>query len=63
MTTVKFTGCHESQHNWGNHTGNVDELTIGQSYEIDRIDVHSWHTKVYLVGIKGSFNSVCFEGL
>jgi len=25
------------------------------------VEVHSWHTKVFLKGFKGSFNSVCFK--
>jgi len=62
-TIVKFIGCSESQHNFGNHTGNYNNLVIGKEYVVEKTEVHSWHTKVYLKGIVGNFNSVCFEKL
>ena len=58
---VKFIGCSDDQHNWGGHTGNYKELIVGNVYTIDKIEVHSWHTKYWLSGIEGSFNSVCFN--
>lgn len=58
---VKFTGCDELQHRWGSHTGNFKDLTIGEIYTVKCVEVHSWHTKVFLEGSEGSFNSVCFE--
>lgn len=58
---VIFTGCSEEQRRWGNHTGDINALVIGNSYTVEHIEVHSWHTKVYLKGFNGSFNSVCFE--
>ncbi len=60
-TKVKFTGASEAQRNWGSYTGNYDELVVGKKYIIDHTEVHSYHTKVYLKGIKGCFNSVCFK--
>lgn len=59
--TVIFTGCSEDQHRWGNQTGNLEELILGSGYVVEQIKIHSHHTKVYLVGISGSFNSVCFD--
>jgi len=29
--------------------------------EGDHVEVNSWHTKIYLKGIHGKFNSVSFE--
>jgi len=58
---VTFTGCTESQLSWGSYTGNPTELVIGERYMIEKIEVHSWHTKVWLKNVDGSFNSVCFE--
>ena len=58
---VKFTGCSEAQAKWGSCTGNHNSLSIGTTYELDHTEPHSWHTKVFLVGVEGSFNSVCFE--
>jgi len=60
-TKVKFIGASESQRNWGSYTGNWDDLKKGKKYIIDHTEVHSSHTKVYLKGINGNFNSVCFK--
>ena len=34
-------------------------LTVGEVYEVDRIEVRSWHTRLYIDG--RPFNSICFE--
>lgn len=60
---VKFTGCSKDQHAWGNHTGDFTKLTVGERYTVERVEVHSFHTKVFLEGIDGSFNSVCFKAV
>jgi len=59
---VKYIGCTDEQVRWG---GNDDPRTVleeGQEYEVEEKEVHSWHTKIKLVGVEGKFNSVCFEG-
>ena len=61
MTKVIFNGATKEQTQWGANTDPEGVLTIGETYEVDHQDVHSFHTKLYLVGIKGSFNSVCFS--
>jgi hypothetical protein len=61
MKTVIFTGCDQSQHSWGNHTGDYTKLVIGQKYRLKKEEERSWHTKYFLDGIDGSFNSVCFD--
>lgn len=58
---VTFNGCDEQQKRFGNNTGNVEQLEVGKSYDVENVEVHSWHTKYYLCGIDGSFNSVCFD--
>lgn len=58
---VTYTGASDEQKKWGNYTGNWDNLHIGVEYKISNIDVHSWHTKVSLENIDGTFNSVCFK--
>ena len=60
---VIFLGCSEEQKNWG---GNDDPLsaglTIGGQYIISRVEIHSWHTKIWIEGFKEKkFNSVCFR--
>ena len=38
-----------------------DKLVIGQSYQVEKIQVGGWNTEVYLQGYKNSFNSCLFE--
>lgn len=41
---------------------NAHLLTVGEIYTLACIDVHSWHSEVYLKEIPGkTFNSVLFE--
>jgi L-ascorbate metabolism protein UlaG (beta-lactamase superfamily) len=58
---VVFTGCSDHQRRWGNNAGDTDKLEVGKVYEVQEVEVRSWHTKYYLEGFKGSFNSVCFD--
>lgn len=58
---VVFLGHNESQQSWGGCSKTEGVLIPGEIYEVAAVEVHSWHTKVYLVGIKGKFNSVQFE--
>jgi hypothetical protein len=58
---VKFIQATDEQVRWGSNTDPRGLLTIGESYIIENVEVHSWHTKIYLKGIKGKFNSVHFE--
>lgn len=37
-------------------------LTVGKTYTVNHVDIHSWHTHVYLQEIPGvAFNSVLFD--
>lgn len=37
-------------------------LEVGKEYTVESVEVHSWHTLVYLKEFSGkSFNSVAFE--
>jgi hypothetical protein len=58
---VIFVGCSVDQINWGSNDDPNEVLSIGAVYTISKVDVHSWHTKIYLEGFAGKFNSVCFE--
>jgi len=59
---VKYIGCDDSQMNYGGNDDPRDILVIGGTYSISKTEVHSWHTKIYLIGLeKYKFNSVCFE--
>jgi hypothetical protein len=58
----KFVGnVSQAQINWGSHTDPRGLLEEGKVYDVKNIEVRSWHTKVFLKGYKGHFNSVWFE--
>lgn len=58
---VTFTGASDEQVQWGGNDDPRHVLEIGKEYEIEEVDVHTWHTKVRIAGVKGRFNSVHFE--
>jgi hypothetical protein len=59
--SAKFTGCSQDQINWGNNDDPNKLLFVGDKYVIEKVEVHSYHTKLTLRGVYGRFNSVCFE--
>ncbi len=59
-STVVFTGCSEEQRKWGSHADH-SVLTVGAEYTVENLSVHSYHTKVWVYGKSGHFNSVCFD--
>jgi hypothetical protein len=63
MRTVKFTGCSDEQVRWGGNDDPRGVLTEGETYEVEKTEVHSWHTKTKLKGVDGWFNSVCFKAV
>ncbi len=58
---VKFLGCSSDQIQWGSNDDPNRILIVGDKYFVEHVDVHSYHTKIELRGVKGKFNSVCFE--
>ena len=59
---VLFLGCTDDQSKWGSGYADPGLLTAGEVYWISRVEVHTWHTKVWIgEGDLGPFNSVCFE--
>ena len=58
---VIFIGSCKEQVKWGNNSDPTGILTEGNTYIVEKEEVHSWHTKLYLEGIVGKFNSVSFE--
>lgn len=60
---VKFIGCTREQINWGNNTDPEDLLMVNGVYYVQDMIIKSSHTKLILRGVKGKFNSVCFERL
>lgn len=50
------------QINWGSHEDPRNLLELNKEYEVEKIDVRSSHTKIYLKEFPGkSFNSVWFD--
>lgn len=59
---VIFIGASDEQVAWGGNDDPRKHLVSGESYTIDRIETHNWHTKIYLKEFPGKkFNSVCFS--
>ena len=58
---VKFTGQKLEQMLWGNHDNANEVLEVGKVYEEGGRCIHNSYTSIYLKGIEGAFNSVCFE--
>jgi len=59
---VRYLGSTEEQVRWGSNDNPKGLLFEGNVYYVERVEIHSWHTKLYLRGIRGGkFNSVCFE--
>lgn len=60
---VSFISCSKHQIQWGNNDDPNPILTEGETYQIEDVDIHSYHTKIKLKGYDGWFNSVCFMGI
>ena len=58
---VKYTGSIEEQVRWGGNDNPKGLLFVGDIYYVEKVEIHSWHTKLHLRGVRGKFNSVCFE--
>lgn len=61
---VKFIAANiiKEQINWGSHQDPKGILEVGKEYEIERAEVHSSYTKIFLKDFpKLSFNSVWFN--
>ena len=59
---VRYVGTCDEQVKWGSNDDPRKYLQEFSVYEISNIDVHTWHTKIELVGYEGKwFNSACLE--
>ena len=58
---VEYTGCSQEQIRWGNNDDPTLSLVVGKEYTVEKVDVHSQHTKIKLYNKIGWFNSVCFK--
>ncbi len=58
---VIYIGCTQEQINWGTNDDPRKILFENTVYFIEKVKVHSQHTKLTLRGFYGNFNSVCFK--
>ena len=58
---IVYLGTCDEQVNWGGNDDPRKVLIEGDIYQIEKIEEHSWHTKLTLRGVPGRFNSVSFE--
>src|SRR5688572_1417702 len=58
---VMFIGASEDQVKWGGNDDPNKIMKEGDIVEIETVEVHSWHTKLYFVGLTGKYNSVSFK--
>lgn len=61
MKVIYSSEASPEQIRWGSCADPRGILTVGGVYEVEREDVHTWHTKLFLKGFNGGFNSVNFE--
>lgn len=58
---LTYTGASGDQVKFGGGRDPRGLLVEGQEYEVESVEVHSWHTEIKLVGFDGYFNSVLLE--
>jgi hypothetical protein len=60
---VKYNSSKQTAWNYGQGNNPEGRLLDGQEYEVERVEVHSWHTLYHLKGDIGKYNSVMFDGV
>lgn len=59
---LKYIGASDSQVSWGGCDDPRGLLQESESYAVESIEQHTWHTKIILSAFPSKkFNSVCFE--
>lgn len=61
IESKKVRCISDYDNNWGDCEPIKGNLEVGKIYEIQGVEPHSWHTKLYLFGFSKPFNSVHFE--
>ncbi len=56
-----FIGASPEQVSWGGNDDPNKVMKEGDIVEIEKVETHTWHTKLYFKGITGKFNSVSFK--
>jgi hypothetical protein len=61
---VIYVGATDEQVSWGASNDDPRKMLIeGNIYQIEKVEVHTWHTKLEFRGVYGKFNSVSFKKL
>lgn len=61
VLSEKVKCISDYENNWGSCDPIKGNLKVGETYTVDRVEVHSWHTKVWLKELPNKvFNSVHF---
>jgi hypothetical protein len=60
---VIYVGSSEEQVIFGTNDDPRKVLIEGDIYQVEKVEVHSYHTKISLRGVQGKFNSVSFNKL
>lgn len=65
VTHVRFRGASDDQVRWGSNADPRGALEPDAVYELERAEIYSWHTKLFLRGVDSGrgFNSVSFEAV
>ena len=60
---IRYVGASDAQVEWGSCQDPRPVLEFGRQYEVERCELHSWHTKVFLIGVDSGkgFPSAAFD--
>lgn len=58
---VKYLGATQEQIKWGNNDDPRPLLDVGSVYEIEKVKVDPYHTKIQLTNYHLWFNAVSFK--
>jgi len=50
---VRYIGCSDAQARWGGCNDPREQFVVGNVIELDREEVHKWHTKYVFKGCAG----------
>jgi hypothetical protein len=57
----KLICTNNEENNWGSCDSASENLELNKVYTVKDVEIHSWHTKIFLEEIEGKrFNSVHF---
>jgi len=60
-TVIMTEKQDKDQINWGGNDDPNRKVIVNKPYKVQAVEVHSWHTKVWLERVTGVFNAVNFK--